>query len=609
MATLKKWIFAVINIFILICLFPSMSWAASIGNEIAANMRIMDEGDIVVGNGVTATFDEKTGEVVFYSDGGTLWYSWIKKLGLSKDAIKSIKCSDSSGIVYLPKYSDFLFNGCSNLKSLDLSNFDASKAVNMFGMFYECSSLTSLDLRGFDTSNVTDMCFMFYECSSLTSLDLSNFDTSKVTTMSKMFSGCSSLSSLDLRRFNTSNVTDMSFMFYKCSSLTSLDMSNFDTSKVTNMGGMFAGCSGLTSLDLRGFDTSNDTDMCFVFFGCSSLTSLDLNNFDTSKVTNMKGMFSGCSSLTSLNLNSFNTSNVTNMGMMFSFMHSLTSLDLSGFNTLNVSDMTYMFEFANGMTSLDLSGFDISNADMSCMLGECVNLRILKTPMKNSGKECALPFTMYDETGNQYSVLPKLSKSILLARTPKIASGIFTDVTDMSSWYFDPVYWAVDNDVTSGMGEGTFQPMANLTRAQAVMFLHKLAGRPNESGYPELAFTDVKDDSWYYKAVRWAVAKGITSGYGEGTFKPNVTCNRAMIVTFLMRYSKLAGTYTAPAAHASFKDVPEDAWYREAVDWAVASGVTTGYGEGTFQPMRTCNRAMMVTFLKRTAELPKVSVS
>ena len=179
----------------------------------------------------------------------------------------------------------------------------------------------------------------------------------------------------------------------------------------------------------------------------------------------------------------------------------------------------------------------------------------------------------------------------------------FTDVVKESLWYYGSVYWAVEDGVTSGMGEGTFQPTADLSRAQTVMFLYKLAGQPDVSNLKVADFKDVAKSAWYYNAVKWAVANKITSGYGEGTFQPNVTCNRAMIATFLMRYSKLAGTYTAPTTSARFKDVPANAWYKEAVDWAVASGVTSGYGEGTFQPTVTCNRAMMVTFLKRVAEL------
>ena len=101
-------------------------------------------------------------------------------------------------------------------------------------------------LKGLDTSNVTKMGYnMFENCSSLTSLDLSNLNTSNVTSMRNMFSACSSLTSLDLSNFNTSKVTDMGFMFNGCSSLTSLDLSSFDTSKVTDMFHMFLSCSSL----------------------------------------------------------------------------------------------------------------------------------------------------------------------------------------------------------------------------------------------------------------------------------------------------------------------------------------------------------------------------
>ncbi|MEE3454569.1 MAG: S-layer homology domain-containing protein [Succiniclasticum sp.] len=115
----------------------------------------------------------------------------------------------------------------------------------------------------------------------------------------------------------------------------------------------------------------------------------------------------------------------------------------------------------------------------------------------------------------------------------------FTDVADPSVWFYNSVYWAVENGVTSGMGEGTFQPMAKLSRAQTVTFLYNLAGRPDVSGPQAKEFTDVSNTAWYYNAVKWAVANKITSGYGTGTFQPNATCNRAMMVTFLKKVAEL----------------------------------------------------------------------
>jgi surface protein len=112
----------------------------------------------------------------------------------------------------------------------------------------------------------TNLRYMFQMCSNLTSLDLSNFDTSNVISMSAMFNGCRNLTSLDLSSFDTSNVDSMSSMFSGCSSLTSLDLSNFDTSNVKSMFSMFDGCSNLTSLDLSSFDTSNVVNTTYMFY-------------------------------------------------------------------------------------------------------------------------------------------------------------------------------------------------------------------------------------------------------------------------------------------------------------------------------------------------------
>lgn len=214
---------------------------------------------------------------------------------------------------------------------------------NSVFMFSGMRSLTSLDLSNFDTSRVMDMGSMFASSSNLTSLDLSNFDTSKVTNMSNMFSTMFSLSSLNVSNFDTSKVTNMDYMFAYSYSLTSLNLSNFDTSKVANMSSMFYNSFGFTSLNLSNFDTSNVTNMNDMFSNMRSLTSLDLSSFNTTNVTDMSSMFSGMAALTSLNISSFNTENVTDMNGMFANMSSIESLDLSSFNTKNVIKFRGMF--------------------------------------------------------------------------------------------------------------------------------------------------------------------------------------------------------------------------------------------------------------------------
>ena len=86
------------------------------------------------------------------------------------------------------------------------------------------TSTVEASFKGSNTSRVTNMSYMFDGCSGLKSLDLSNFDTSKVTSMDSMFQNCSSLESLDLSGWNTSNVTDMPSMFYNCSNSLKIKM-------------------------------------------------------------------------------------------------------------------------------------------------------------------------------------------------------------------------------------------------------------------------------------------------------------------------------------------------------------------------------------------------
>ena len=227
-----------------------------------------------------------------------------------------------SGLEYLNtanvEFMDNMFNGCSALKSLDLTKFNTEKVTEMDNMFNGCSALKSLDLTNFNTANVEFMYHMFDGCSALTSLDLTNFNTANVEYMNNMFEGCSALKSLNLTNFNTENVTNMSCMFMGCSGLESLNLTNFNTENVTDMSSMFSGCSALKSLDLTKFNTAKVEIMYMMFNGCSALESLDLTNFNTAKVEYINDMFSGCSALTTIYVSDkFVTTKVINGSDMF----------------------------------------------------------------------------------------------------------------------------------------------------------------------------------------------------------------------------------------------------------------------------------------------------
>ena len=119
-------------------------------------------------------------------------------------------------------------------------------------------------------------------------------------------------------------------------------------------------------------------------------------------------------------------------------------------------------------------------------------------------------------------------------------------------------------------------------------------------------YRDVSKDSYYYDAVQWASNKGITNGVSDGVFAPDWVCTRGQIVTFLWRS---VGSSAPKTAEMPFADVAEDAYYAQAVLWAVENGITKGTSETTFSPNETCTRAHAVAFLYRLAGSPAVTGS
>ena len=236
-------------------------------------------------------------------------------------------------------------------------DFSGLTTTNQFASY--CSKLTGIG-GIINTGSVKNMGYMFNGCSKLATLDVSEWDTGSVTNMYEMFNGCSSLATLDVSKWDTGSVTTMYGMFNGCSSLATLDVSEWDTGSVTNMYGMFWGCSSLATLDVSGWDTSRVTNMYGMFYGCSSLATLDVGNLDTGSVTNMYGMFSGCSSLKGINgIGELNTSSCINMDYCFAFT-ALTELDLHKWDVSNVTRMS-RFLRSSAIERVDMHGWDVKS--------------------------------------------------------------------------------------------------------------------------------------------------------------------------------------------------------------------------------------------------------
>lgn len=170
--------------------------------------------------------------------------------------------------------------------------------------------------------------------------------------------------------------------------------------------------------------------------------------------------------------------------------------------------------------------------------------------------------------------------------------NFFYDVPN-GAYFYEAVKWAVKNGITTGVGNDLFAPEQPCTRAQIVTFLWRAAGSPEPKG-TAAGMTDVVSGSYYEKAVAWAIENGITTGTTTSTFSPDATCTRAQSVTFLHR--ALKGT---ASGSTNFTDVASDAFYADAVNWAVANNVTNGTSNTTFSPNADCTRAEIVTFLYR----------
>ena len=217
--------------------------------------------------GLQVSYDLDTDELIIL--GGT--YEQISFLddclsdySLSDDEGNSIKLARAKQIAITGKISlnssncaDFLFAGFSNTsKIVGLEHLDLSQATSTIYMFNGCENLTSLNLSSFNTANVTEMRAMFRKCRALTALDLSSFNISKVTDMSCMFADDENLVDLNISSFKTTLPVDLGATFKNCASLVELNLENF--------------CIPDTNLE--------EVELEDTFYGCTSLRKLNIKN-------------------------------------------------------------------------------------------------------------------------------------------------------------------------------------------------------------------------------------------------------------------------------------------------------------------------------------------
>ena len=263
-----------------------------------------------------------------------------------------------------------------------------------------------------------------------------------------------------------------------------------------------------------------------------------------------------------------------------------------------VADVTVCGSFnSDGVAAV----YDVTTGTAYCILNQPVN-GVFPAIEGSDLIDPSVYFPGYDGTGTPSST-PNVDELVVIEENGLYGylrlnlKGVVNPFTDVpaDSFYYEPVLWALENGITNGATETTFNPNGTCLRAQVVTFLHRAEGSPAPSSKRN-PFSDVKSSDFFYKPVLWAVEEGITNGTSATTFGSYDNCNRAAVVTFLWR---AAGCPEPETTKNPFKDVKSTDFFYKAVLWAVENGITNGVDATHFGPTQTCNRAQVVTFLYR----------
>jgi len=202
-----------------------------------------------------------------------------------------------------------------------------------------------------------------------------------------------------------------------------------------------------------------------------------------------------------------------------------------------------------------------------------------------------VPFTYTNfDIPNGYQGLAITSKNCQPTFPP---CGTFPDV-DAASTFCPAITWLVARGIAGGYLDGTFRPFDSVSRQALAAFLWRQQGEPITLAP---TFSDVAVDHAFADAIGWLAAAGVAGGFDDGTFRPTDAISRQAVASFLW---KLAGSPT-PTVAATFSDVPAGHPFATAISWMVQEGITTGYADGTFRPDGTLSRQAMAAFLQRAS--------
>lgn len=163
--------------------------------------------------------------------------------------------------------------------------------------------------------------------------------------------------------------------------------------------------------------------------------------------------------------------------------------------------------------------------------------------------------------------------------------------------FHDDIMWLAERGVTTGYSDGTFRPLSSVNRDAMAAFLYRYSGSPAFTAPEDPTFSDVAADNGFYKEIEWLAASGIATGWNDGTFRPLEPVARDAMAAYLYRLADRPA-FEAPAV-SPFRDVGTDNGFFKEITWLSSTGVTTGWSDGTFRPLDSVNRDAMAAFLHR----------
>ena len=456
------------------------------------------------------------------------------------------------------------FYGCYNVSSVSMPD-----SITTIGdrAFHGCTSLTGINIPDSVTSIGSSA---FSHCTHLTDVRIPD---GVASINAYTFSGCSRLTGVHIPDTVTSigmyafelctgmesitipeNVTSIgSSAFYACTSLTDVKLSQ----NLRSIGvSAFNSCLSLTEIVIPETVTTLDD---YAFCDCRSLTSIHIPD---SVVSIGESAFSGCSGLIGIDIPT-GVASIDNS----------TFSGCSGLTSVHIPDSvraigSSAFYGCSGLTDIVIpdSVISISNYAFS----DCTGLTSVE-----------IPRSVTSIGSYAFSGCNKLSTIEFTGNAPEIGREAFSGVRAMA-------YYPGDNE--------SWTPLA----------LQNYGGWLTWTifGTPVTPFIDVANDAFYLDSVLWAVENGITTGTSGNTFSPEDGCTRSQIVTFLWR---AAGEPAPMSQNNPFVDVPANAYYYDAVLWAVEQGITNGLDDTQFGPDQECTRGQVATFLWRYAEEPTPS--